>query len=278
MALVQMPCRSGCPSTVRGRVQGLAFSVAVWPAINAGASANATATNSPALIATNRHLDMLALTSLMSDTRAGSGYSVCDHQALTFRRCFSSYLPARGVRGATYARRDSSGDHGLRGLNTPVFPFDTHCASCGSLRGLPQWSSPLSRLGIGANSAVFSALDAVLLRPLPFPEGDRLVRIHQRNPKTPITIASPARLADWDRLNETFQAVTGFYTEDASETTGEFPEKLREHSSRRGFWRCGVWPRSRTRLHSRRSDKPAGRLPCSSAIASGAESSARIPM
>jgi putative ABC transport system permease protein len=81
-------------------------------------------------------------------------------------------------------------------------------------------------LGIGANSAVFSALDAVLLRPLPFPEGDRLVRIHQRNPKTPITIASPARLADWDRLNETFQAMTGFYTEDASETTGEFPEKL----------------------------------------------------
>jgi putative ABC transport system permease protein len=81
-------------------------------------------------------------------------------------------------------------------------------------------------LGIGANSAVFSALDTVLLRPLPFPEGDRLVRIHQRNPKTPITIASPARLADWDRLNETFQAMTGFYTEDASETTGEFPEKL----------------------------------------------------
>jgi hypothetical protein len=81
-------------------------------------------------------------------------------------------------------------------------------------------------LGIGANSAVFSALDTVLLRPLPFPEGDRLVRIHQRNPKTPITIASPARLADWDRLNETFQAMTGFYTEDASETTGESPEKL----------------------------------------------------
>jgi putative ABC transport system permease protein len=82
-------------------------------------------------------------------------------------------------------------------------------------------------LGIGANSAVFSAIDTVLLRPLPFPEGDRLMAIHQRNPQNPnLTITSPARLADWDRLNTTFQAITGFYTEDLSETSGELPEKL----------------------------------------------------
>src|SRR5438309_1953077 len=33
-------------------------------------------------------------------------------------------------------------------------------------------------LGIGANSAIMSAIDAILLRPLPFPEADRVVSIH----------------------------------------------------------------------------------------------------
>src|SRR5579871_6266720 len=82
-------------------------------------------------------------------------------------------------------------------------------------------------LGIGANSAVFSAIDAILLKPLPFPEGDQLVKIGQanRNAKTPQTSVAPVRLEDWNRMNTTFQAMTGYYTESASETTGDLPEK-----------------------------------------------------
>ena len=37
-------------------------------------------------------------------------------------------------------------------------------------------------LGIGATTAVFSVVDAVLLRPLPYPDSDRLVRIVERLP------------------------------------------------------------------------------------------------
>src|ERR1700722_3113011 len=40
-------------------------------------------------------------------------------------------------------------------------------------------------LGIGANSAVFSAINSVLLRPLPFPNSDRIVSIAQFQTKTP---------------------------------------------------------------------------------------------
>ncbi len=83
-------------------------------------------------------------------------------------------------------------------------------------------------LAIGANSAVFSAIDAILLRPLPFPEADQLVRLDQYNPKvsSPNTATAPVRLEEWNRLNSTFQILTGYYTEDESETSGALPEKI----------------------------------------------------
>ncbi|MCI0435670.1 MAG: ABC transporter permease, partial [Gemmatimonadetes bacterium] len=82
-------------------------------------------------------------------------------------------------------------------------------------------------LGVGANTAVFSALDAVLLRPLPFPESDRLVRLRQTQERTTESNIAPVRLEDWHRLNVTFDAMTGYYMEDVSETSGEFPERVR---------------------------------------------------
>lgn len=83
-------------------------------------------------------------------------------------------------------------------------------------------------LGIGANTAVFSAIDAVVLRPLPFPQGDQLMAIRQYNTRTnePWTFTAPSRLEDWNRLNHTFQAISGYYTEDESETSGPLPERL----------------------------------------------------
>jgi putative ABC transport system permease protein len=82
-------------------------------------------------------------------------------------------------------------------------------------------------IGIGANSAVFSAIDAVLLRPSPFPNGDELVKLAQVNRKSEDTFVAPPRLEDWNRLNRTFQAITGYYAEDESELSGELPEKLK---------------------------------------------------
>ena len=83
-------------------------------------------------------------------------------------------------------------------------------------------------LGIGANSAVFSAINAVLLKPLPYPNGDQLMLVEQQmtNMHHPVTFVSPARLEDWNRMNSTFQSMTGYYTEPGSETSGALPEKV----------------------------------------------------
>jgi putative ABC transport system permease protein len=100
-------------------------------------------------------------------------------------------------------------------------------------------------LGIGANSAVFSALDAILFRSLPFPHGDQLMSLTQYIPKaksSPFQIA-PVRLEDWNRMNSTFQAITGYYTEDVSETSGALPEKItRSLVAPRFFQVWGVEP------------------------------------
>jgi putative ABC transport system permease protein len=82
-------------------------------------------------------------------------------------------------------------------------------------------------LGIGANSAVFSAIDAILWQPLGFPDADRLVVVNQSIPNAPISNTAPVRIEEWNAESSTFAAITGYYRQDVSETSGDLPEKFR---------------------------------------------------
>jgi len=83
-------------------------------------------------------------------------------------------------------------------------------------------------LGIGANSAIFSAVDAVLLKPLPFPDGDRLVAVYESNlaRRQATQLVAPGRLEEWNRSNRTFVALAAHYFENMTDTTGPLPERV----------------------------------------------------
>jgi len=67
-------------------------------------------------------------------------------------------------------------------------------------------------LGIGGNSAMFSVVNAVLLRPLQYPESDRIVVLEGINPSKGITQSNMSipDFADWQSQNQLFEHIAGF--------------------------------------------------------------------
>ena len=67
-------------------------------------------------------------------------------------------------------------------------------------------------LGIGAATAIYSVIDGILLRPMPFPRPDRIVNVWETELKRniPRMVAAPANYLDWRVSNEVFSA-TGAY-------------------------------------------------------------------
>ncbi len=100
-------------------------------------------------------------------------------------------------------------------------------------------------VGIGVNTALFCVIDAVLLRPLPYPNAGRLVTVLEASPakNEKVSLIAPARLADWNRMNRTFEAIAGFYSENVTDTSGAEPERLAARRVSPGYFAVfGVKP------------------------------------
>src|SRR5947209_8842757 len=83
-------------------------------------------------------------------------------------------------------------------------------------------------LGIGANSAIFSVVNAVLLRPLPYDRPERLVRVMLADKKRGETSRSHAypNFADMRAQNKTFAALAAYTDTGASLTGDSAPERI----------------------------------------------------
>ncbi|HWF85695.1 MAG TPA: hypothetical protein VG222_12645 [Vicinamibacterales bacterium] len=87
-------------------------------------------------------------------------------------------------------------------------------------------------LGIGTNAAIFTVVNAVLLKPVPFPDPDRLVMLMNTAPQGSSPGASPAKFAHWRTQTSVLQDVSAFRTGVVNYTGGDVPEQLRSGSIR----------------------------------------------
>src|SRR5499426_4127113 len=82
--------------------------------------------------------------------------------------------------------------------------------------------------GIAVTTTMFSIVNGVLLRPLPFPDAGQLVSVYEATPghRERTSLIAPVRLDDWNRLNRTFEVISGSYTENVTDISGAEPERL----------------------------------------------------
>jgi len=128
-------------------------------------------------------------------------------------------------------------------------------------------------LGIGANTAIFSVVDTLLLRPLPLKDPGRLVLVRDTQPGVDSAPASYPEYLDWKERSKTFEALGAFFntggqydpksdswtpisTLNAPSARDEHTAALTvgrtDHRRRKGSW----WRRARCRL---RCGRPAAR-------------------
>ncbi|MDQ3744646.1 MAG: ABC transporter permease [Acidobacteriota bacterium] len=83
-------------------------------------------------------------------------------------------------------------------------------------------------LGVGANTAIFSVVNAVLLRPLPYPGAERVVAFTGVNPPKGITSSnmSSPDFADWLAQQTSFEALSLYTAGSANLTGGDEPERV----------------------------------------------------
>jgi putative ABC transport system permease protein len=81
-------------------------------------------------------------------------------------------------------------------------------------------------LGIGANTAIFSIVNAVLLQPLPYRQSDRLVMLWEQDRKGGQNFVSPANFRDWREQNRSFDRVAAFLHTTFTITGGDRPERV----------------------------------------------------
>jgi putative ABC transport system permease protein len=128
------------------------------------------------------------------------------------------------------------------------------------------WNSPGFTLaavaalavGIGANTAIFSIVDAVLLRPVPFPNPDQLVVFQQTGPRGAFSAGSPAKFQFWREQTSVVQDVSAYRSNVLNFTGGGVPEQLHADQVSADYFSLFGAPLERGRGFKADEDLPGG--------------------
>jgi predicted permease len=98
-------------------------------------------------------------------------------------------------------------------------------------------------LGIGANTAIFSAVNAVLLRPLQYPNAERIAAIQELNEKGSRVQVTPANFLDWRAQNKSFEDLAAILERTANLSAGDESERINLAMTSANFFQVfGVRP------------------------------------
>ncbi len=98
-------------------------------------------------------------------------------------------------------------------------------------------------LGIGANSAIFSVIDGVLLKTLPYPQPDRIVRVFFSSDTYPKFPLNPFDFRDFRSRNHTFEALAAFTRSDVQLSGSGEPVRLSAFRVTAGYFKAlGIGP------------------------------------
>ena len=113
-------------------------------------------------------------------------------------------------------------------------------------------------LGIGANTAVFSVVYGVLLRPLPYPDPDALVFVHDTYPAVPSASVSFPKLVALRQATTTLTALGGFSPVGLTLTGGAEPEQIPSTRATADFFKALAVPPLHGRWFTDEEDRPNG--------------------
>jgi predicted permease len=113
-------------------------------------------------------------------------------------------------------------------------------------------------LGIGATTAVFSVVDAILLRPFPYPDPGRIVMFMNTSPNGSGPGASPVKFAHYQRQSAVVQDAAAFRNVTVNYTGGDVPEQVTSGNVSEAFFRLWGATTLLGRTFSPDEDRPNG--------------------